>query len=163
MFVENTVRYADRALDTHEGAESPLLGLMATFVGTMTSFGSDTSRFSHRLSKKPRKTGVEMSDMSRMDSNGETEEIDPAKGITSKQLYHLAYRMAAKTYAKKPSQNLTKPRNQPGLAALRNKVAAKKAKGGRGYQITSATAHYVCDLAITGAKSEHNDLRGDLY
>lgn len=128
----------------------------------MTSLGSDTSRFSQRLKKQPRPIGVEMSEISRVKSNAESEEIDPAKGITSKQLYHLAYRMAAKTYAKEPRQNLSKPRDQPGLAAIRNRVAAKKAKGGRGYQITSATAHYVCDLAITGAKGEHIDLGNDL-
>ncbi|KAF2626779.1 glycosyltransferase family 1 protein [Macroventuria anomochaeta] len=136
---------------THEGAEGPFVGAVAAFGGLMASIGTDTTDYSHRLKKRPHNADIET--LSRVVSNGEPEEIDPEKGLTSKHFHHLAYRMAVKSYEEDPRRNFSKPRSHPGLTAIRNKVAAKKAKGGRGYQITSATAHYVCDLAVTGAKA----------
>lgn len=139
-------------LDTHEGAEAPFVGAVAAFGGLMTSLGTDTHDFSERLKKRPRGKDVEA--MSRILSNDEPSEVSLKKGITSKQFHHLAFRMAAKSYEENPAHNFRKPHIRPGLKVLRDKVAAKKAKGGRGYQITSATAHYACDLAATGAKGE---------
>ncbi|KAF9694720.1 hypothetical protein EKO04_007312 [Ascochyta lentis] len=136
---------------THEGAEGPFVGALAAFGGLMSSLGTDTTEFSQRLEKKPRNLDVES--LARIVSNDEPGEIDPKKGITSKQFHHLAYRMAVKSYEEDPSQNFRMPQSRPGITAIRAKVATKKAKGGRGYQITSATAHYVCDITATFAKA----------
>jgi sterol 3beta-glucosyltransferase len=135
---------------THEGAEGPLVGIIAAFGGLMASLGTDTAEFSQRLKKRPRGMDVEAT---RRPTSGEPDEISVEKGITSKHFHHLAYRMAAKSCDEDYTHNFEKPQSRPGLAALREKVAAKKAKGGRGYQITSATAHYIGDLAATGAKA----------
>ena len=62
--------------------------------------------------------------------------------------------MAKRSYEDDPAKNFTKPRANPGLVAVRRKVAEKKAQGGRGYQIASATTHYACDLAVTGTKGK---------
>ena len=97
---------------------------------------------------------MDIETLQRSASNDESDEVDLTKGITSKQFHHLAYRMAVKSYEDDPTQNFKKLRNRPGFAAIRTKVATKKAKGGRGYQITSVTTHYACDLAATGAKGE---------
>lgn len=139
-------------LDTHEGAEGPLVGAIAAFGGLMSSIGTDTSEFSQRLKKRSHTEDIET--LARTVTNGAEEQLDPKKGITSKQFQHLAYRMAKKSYEDDPVNNFTKPQNRPGLVAVRRKVAEKKAKGGRGYQIASATAHYVCDLTVTGAKGK---------
>ncbi|KAJ4985852.1 glycosyltransferase family 28 domain-containing protein [Stagonosporopsis vannaccii] len=136
---------------THEGAEGPMFGIAAAIGGLMSSIGIDTSEFSQRLKKQPHTEDIET--LARVVTNGAEEQLDPKKGITSKQFHHLAYRMAKKSYEEDPAKNFTKPQARPGLVALRRKVAEKKAKSGRGYQITSATAHYVCDLTITGAKA----------
>ncbi|KZM23991.1 transferase [Ascochyta rabiei] len=135
---------------THEGAEGPFVGALAAFGGLMASLSTDTAAFSQRLERKPRTMDVES--LERIVSN-ESGEIDPKKGLTSKQFHHLAYRMAVKSYEEDPARNFKKPRSRPGITAIRTKVAAKKAKGGRGYQITSATAHYICDVTATGAKA----------
>lgn len=138
--------------DTHEGAEGPMLGAIAALGGLVASIGTDTAEFSRRLKKRPRNVDIEASAQSA--SLGEADEIDPSKGFTSKQFYHLAYRMAVKSYEKDPIQNFRKPRSRPGIEAMRKAVAEKRAKGGRGYQITSATAHYAYDLAATGARGK---------
>lgn len=116
----------------------------------MSSIGTDTSEFSRRLEKRSHTEDVET--LARTVTNGAEEQFDPDKGATSKQFQHLAYRMAKKSYEEDPAKNFTKLQARPGLVAIRRKVAEKKAKGGRGYQITSATAHYVGDLTVTGAK-----------
>ena len=118
----------------------------------MTSFSTDTAEFSHRLKKKSHHEDVES--LARTVTNGAEENFDPKKGITSKQFHHLAYRMAKKSYEDDYAKNFTKPNATSGLVAVRRKVEERKAKGGRGFQITSATAHYVGDLAVTGAKGE---------
>jgi sterol 3beta-glucosyltransferase len=118
----------------------------------MTSFSTDTAEFSHLLKKKSHHEDVET--LARTVTNGAEENFDPKKGITSKQFHHLAYRMAKKSYEDDYAKNFTKPNASPGLVAVRRKVEERKAKGGRGFQITSATAHYVGDLAVTGAKGE---------
>ena len=143
--------------DTHEGAEGPLVGAVAAFGGLMASIGTDTTELLHRLRKRPRHVDVET--LQRSVSNDEPDDIDLTKGITSRQFHHLAYRMAVKSYEDDPNQNFSKPRNRPGITAIRTRVAAKKVKGGRGYQITSATTHYACDLATTAAKGELLQLR----
>jgi sterol 3beta-glucosyltransferase len=120
----------------------------------MSSFSTDTAEFSHRLKKKSHHEDVET--LARTVTNGAEENFDPKKGITSKQFHHLAYRMAKKSYEDDYAKNFTKPNATPGLVAVRRKVEERKAKGGRGFQITSATAHYVGDLAVTGAKGELN-------
>jgi sterol 3beta-glucosyltransferase len=142
---------ADRS-DTHEGAEGPLVGAIAAFGGFISSLGTDTAEFSQRLKRRPRSTDVEA--MTRSVTNGSQAEIDPKKEITSKQFYHLAYRMAAKSYDDDLNHNFRKPRSNSRLTAMREMVAAKKAKGGRAYQISSATAHYAGDLTATGARGE---------
>ncbi|KAF1362686.1 UDP-Glycosyltransferase/glycogen phosphorylase [Lizonia empirigonia] len=136
---------------THEGAEAPLVGAVAAFGGLMASFGTDTNEFSQRLKKRPQNAEVEA--MTRVASVEEPGEVDIKKGISSRQFHHLAHRMAAKSYEEDPTHNFKRPKNRPGLTAMRDKVAMKKANGGRMYQITSATAHYACDLAATGAKA----------
>lgn len=118
----------------------------------MASFGTDTNDFSQRLKKRPQNADVEA--MTRVASVEEPGEVDIKKGISSRQFHHLAHRMAAKSYEEDPTHNFKRPKNRTGLTAMRDKVATKKAKGGRVYQITSATAHYACDLAATGAKGE---------
>jgi sterol 3beta-glucosyltransferase len=139
-------------LDTHEGAEGPLVGAVAAFGGFVASLGTDTADFSLRLKRRPRNTDAEA--LTRLVSNDDQGEISLKKGITSKQFHHLAYRMAAKSYEDDFAHNFRKPRSRPAFAAMRERVAAKKAKGGRGFQVTSATAHYVCDLTATGAKGK---------
>jgi hypothetical protein len=138
--------------DTHEGAEGPMVGAVAAFGGLMAGLGTDTTEFSHRLKKKEDHASVEA--LARTVTNGEEEAFDPKKGITSKQFNHMAYRMAKKSYEEDPMKNFTKPRSSPNFIAIRRKVAEKKAGGGRGYQIASATSHFVCDLSVTGAKGE---------
>jgi hypothetical protein len=118
----------------------------------MTSFGTDTTEFSHRLKKKSHHEEIET--LARTVTNGAEEDFDPKKGITSKQFHHLAYRMAKKSCEDNFAENFTKPHATPGIVAIRRKVEEKKAKGGRGFQITSATVHYVGDLAATGAKCD---------
>lgn len=142
--------------DTHEGAEGPSVGVVAAFGGLMTSFSTDTAEFSHRLKKKSHHEDVET--LARTVTNGAEENFDPKKGITSKQFHHLAYRMAKKSYEDDYVKNFTKPNAAPALVAVRRKVEERKAKGGRGFQITSATAHYVGDLAVTGVKGELNPM-----
>jgi sterol 3beta-glucosyltransferase len=144
--------------DTHEGAEGPMVGAIAAFGGLMAGVGTATTEFSHRLEKRPHHTDVEA--LARIVTNGEEEVFDPKKGITSKQFNHMAYRMAKKSYEDDPDKNFTKPRTSPGLIAIRKKVADKKASGGRGYQITSATVNFVCDLSVTSAEGEYR--RADL-
>jgi sterol 3beta-glucosyltransferase len=139
-------------LDTHEGAEAPTVGAVAAFGGFVASLGTDTAEFSQRLKKRPHNTDAQA--LKRLVSDDDPGEVSLKKGITSKQYNHLAYRMAAKSYEEDWSHNFRKPRSRPAFAAMREKVAAKKSKGGRGYQIASATAHYVCDLAATGAKGK---------
>lgn len=138
--------------DTHEGAEGPMVGAVAAFGGLMSGIGTDTTEFSHRLKRRSHNTDVEA--LARTVTNGEEEAFDPKKGITSKQFNHMAYRIAKKSYEEDPIKNFTKPHTSPGLVAIRKKVAEKKARGGRAYQITSATAHFVCDVSVTGAKGE---------
>lgn len=116
----------------------------------MASIGTDTTDFSHRLKKQTHHEDVET--LARTVTNGAEEDFDPKKGISSKQFHHFAYRMAKKSIEDDPAKNFSKPQARPGLIAIRRKVEKTKAKGGRGYQITSATAHYVGDLAATGAK-----------
>jgi sterol 3beta-glucosyltransferase len=132
---------------------------MAAFGGLISSLGTNTADFSQRLKKRPRNTDAEA--LKRHVSKDDPGEVDLKKGITSKQFYHLAYRMAAKSYEEDLAHNLRKPRSRPTFTVIREKVAAKKAKGGRGYQVTSATAHYVCDLAATGAKGKPSKLIAD--
>jgi hypothetical protein len=127
---------------------------VAAFGGLVASIGTDTSEFASRLKKKPQPHDADPEALKRTVTIDEPEEVDTKKGISSKQFHHLAYRMAVKSYEEDPTQNFSKPRSRPGITAIRKKVAAKKAKGGRGYQVASATAHYVCDLATTGAKGE---------
>jgi hypothetical protein len=152
VFNECAVRFLLKDPDTHEGAEGPIVGAVAAFGGLMAGLGTDTTEFSHRLKKKENHMDVEA--LARTVTNGEEEAFDPKRGITSKQFNHMAYRMAKKSYEDDPMKNFTKPRTSPNLIAIRKKVAEKKAGGGRGYQITSATAHFVCDLSVTGAKGE---------
>jgi sterol 3beta-glucosyltransferase len=114
--------------------------------------GTDTADFSQRVKRRPRNTDVET--LERLVSNDDQGEISLKKGITSKQFNRLAYRMAAKSYEEDFAHNFRKPQSRPAFAAMREKVAAKKARDSRGYQVTSATAHYVCDLAATGAKGK---------
>jgi sterol 3beta-glucosyltransferase len=139
-------------LDTHEGAEGPLVGVIAAFGGFVTSLGIDTADFLQRLKKRPRNIDAEA--LERHVSNDDQGEISLKKGITSKQFHHLAYRMAAKSYEEDLAHNFRKPRSRHAFAAMREKVTAKKAKGGRGYQVAGATAHYVCDIAATSAKGK---------
>jgi hypothetical protein len=136
---------------THQGAEGPLVGAIAAFGGFMASIGTDTADFSQRLKKRPQSSDVEA--LKRVRTRDESDEISVEKGITSRQFHHLAYRMAAKSYEDEMTQNFEKPQSRPGLCAIRERVAAKRAKGGRGYQIACATANYVGDLALTGAKA----------
>lgn len=138
--------------DTHEGAEGPMVGTVAAFGGLMTGLGTDATEFSHRLKKKSHHIDIEA--LARTVTNGEEEELDPKKGITSKQFNHMAYRMAKKSCENDPMKNYSKPRTNPKLVAIRKKVAEKKARGGRGYQITSATVHFIFDVSATGAKGE---------
>ena len=69
----------------------------------------------------------------------------------------MAWRMAIKMFDDDNMRNFrdpppTKNRN---LAAMRARLAARKArKGGRAHQVVSATAHFVGDVAATGAKGE---------
>lgn len=116
----------------------------------MTSIGTDTRDFSHRLKKHPHNEDVEA--LARTVTNGTEEAFDPKKGITSKHLNHLAYRMAKKTYEDDPDKNLSKPEARSNIVAVRRKVQETKARGGRGYQIVSAATHYVGDLAVTVSK-----------
>ena len=135
---------------THEGAEGPFVGVVAAFGGLMASLGTDTGEFSQRLKKRPRETDADAEALRRVPT---VDEPDVEKGITSKHFHHLAYRMAEKSCDDDYTHNFEKPQNRPGISALREKIAARRARGGRGYQITSATAHYVGDLAATGAKT----------
>jgi hypothetical protein len=137
-------------IDTHEGAEAPLVGVVGAFGSLLSSISIDTAEFSRRLQRQPRNIYAKV--LQSDDTNDEANEIDPSKGITAKQFHHLAYRMAVKSYEDDPYQNLTKPRNRPAIAAVRTKVAVKQAKGGRVYQVANATMHYACDLATTGAR-----------
>lgn len=141
-------------LDTHEGAEGPITGAIAAFGGMMASFGTDATEFSQRLKRKQNHTDVEA--LARTVTNGEDEAFDTQKGITSKQLNHMAYRMAKKSYEDDPEKNFTKLRRNPNLVAIRKKVAEKKANGGRAYQIASATSHFICDISVTGAKGQQH-------
>jgi hypothetical protein len=136
---------------THEGAEGPLVGVVAAFGGLVSSIGTDTAEFSQRLKKRPHNKDVEAS--TRMLTSDKPDLVNVEKGITSTHFHHLAYRMAKKSCDGDYSHNFEKPQSRPGIVALREKVAERKAKGGRGYQISSATAHYVADLAATGAKA----------
>jgi sterol 3beta-glucosyltransferase len=146
-------------VDTHEGAEGPLVGAVAAFGGLVSSLGTDTAEFSQRLKNRPRSMDVEA--LQRHISRDDPGEVTLKKGITSKQFHHLAYRMAAKSYEEDPAHNFRKPRSRPAFTAMREKVAVKKAKGGRGYQVTSATAHYLGDLAATGAKGKPSNSIAD--
>lgn len=136
---------------------------MAAFGGLVASIGTDTSEFLSRLKKKPQPHDTDSEALTRTVTIDEPEEVDTKKGITSKQFHHLAYRMAVKSYEEDPAQNFSEPRSRPGVTAIRRKIAAKKAKGGRGYQIANATAHYVCDLATTGAKGELSKVVENTY
>lgn len=138
--------------DTHEGAEGPLVGVIAAFGGLMASIGTDTTDFVHRLKKQPHNEDMEV--LARTVTNGPDEAFDRKKGITSKHLKHLAYRMAKKTYEDDPEKNFSKPETSSGIVAIRRKVEEKKARGGRGYQVTSAVTHFVGDLAATLAKGK---------
>jgi hypothetical protein len=149
--VKNLRLLRHRHYYTHEGAEGPFVGAVAAFGGLLASLGTDTAVFSQRLEKRPLNTDVEALGGTR--SKDDSNDVSLEKGLSSKQFYHLAYRMAAKSYEDDMNHNLEKPQNRPGLTALRERVAARRAKGGRGYQITSATAHYIGDLAATGAKA----------
>jgi hypothetical protein len=64
----------------------------------------------------------------------------------------LAYRMAVKSFEDEMGRNFSKPRSHPAIAAMREKVQARKAKGGRAYQISTATVNYVGDVTATSAK-----------
>ncbi|KAI8931389.1 hypothetical protein NX059_011721 [Plenodomus lindquistii] len=136
---------------THEGAEEPIVGAVAAFGGLMSSIGTDTTEFSQRLKKKTHSDDIEAA--ARTVANNAEEELDLDSGITSKQFNHLAYRMASKSYEEDETRNFTRPQVRPGLETIRRKVAKAKVKGGRGYQITSATSHYAFDLAVSGAKA----------
>lgn len=121
----------------------------------ISSVGTATTEFSQRLKKRPVSEEVDdVEALARTVTNGTEEVVDPKKGITSRQFNHLAYRIAKKSYEEDPIKNFTRPQARPGLVAIRKKVAERKARGGRGFQITSATSHYVCDLAVAGAKGE---------
>jgi hypothetical protein len=135
---------------THEGAEGPFVGTVAAFGGFMASLGTDTAVFSQRLKKRPLNSDEEALRRTRSKDDSD---ISLEKGITSKQFHHLAYRMASKSCEDDITLNFEKPQSRPGLTALRERVAARRAKGGRGYQITSATTHYIGDLAATVTKA----------
>ncbi|RAR07338.1 glycosyltransferase family 1 protein [Stemphylium lycopersici] len=132
-------------------AEGPFVGAVAAFGGLMASLGTDTAEFSQRLKKRPRESDVEA--LKRTLTRDDADDASLEKGITSRQFHHLAYRMAAKSYEDDMIHNFEKPSSRPGLTALRDRVTAGRAKGGRGYQIVSATAHYIGDLTATGAKA----------
>ncbi|KAJ8118746.1 hypothetical protein OPT61_g357 [Boeremia exigua] len=136
---------------THEGAEAPFVGAIAAFGGFVSSVGTATTEFSNRLKKRSEREDIEA--LARIVTNGAEEELDRKKGITSKQFNHLAYRIAKKSCEEDPAKNFTKPQARPGLVAIRKKVAEKKARGGRGFQIASATSHYVCDLGAASAQA----------
>lgn len=117
----------------------------------MSQFGTDTREFSRRLKRQP--PPEDMETLTRAVTNGAEEIFDPKQGISNKQYQRMAYRMAKKTFEDEKGKNFTtRPKTSPGMAAIRRKIEERKAKGGRGYQITSATMHYVGDVAVTGAK-----------
>jgi sterol 3beta-glucosyltransferase len=147
------------SLDTHEGAEAPIVGTIAAISGLINGLATDTQDFSHRLKKRPRPSDVEApSSISSQAADDPT--ITPKSAtqppLSPHNLNNMAWRMAVKTFDDDNLRNLHEPPKNPNrsLAVLRSKIAKRKARGGRAYQIASATAHYVGDVAATGAKGE---------
>lgn len=139
--------------DVHEGAESPLIGAVATISGVIATIGTNTSDFSARLKRRPT-PGVPPTTKDKSRPDPKAEGPDRIKTLNPGQLESMAYRMAAKTYEDELHDNFKKPATSPMMVTIQARIAEKKAKRARAHQIISATAHYGGDLTKTGLKGK---------
>lgn len=165
--------------DTHEGAEGPIVGTIAAISGLFSGLATDTKDFSQRLKKRPKpssdpETALSPPPLTPPPANPPANNTTAAENtlsttppqtatdtdhppLSSEHFNNMAWRMAIKMFDDDNMRNFrdpppTKNRN---LAAMRARLAARKArKGGRAHQVVSATAHFVGDVAATGAKGE---------
>jgi sterol 3beta-glucosyltransferase len=148
-----------KPLDTHEGAEAPIVGTIAAISGLINGLATDTQDFSHRLKKRPRPSDIEAPSPTSSQTADDRTSIPKSSTkphMSPHNLNNMAWRMAVKTFDDDNLRNFHEPPKNPNrsLAILRAKIAKRKARGGRTYQIASATTHYVGDMAATGAKGE---------
>jgi hypothetical protein len=148
-----------KLLDTHEGAEAPIVGTIAAISGLISGLATDTQDFSHRLKKRPRPSDIEAPSspsVQTADDPTSTPKSSTKPPLSPHHLNNMAWRMAVKTFDDDNLRNFHEPPKNPNrnLAILRAKIAKRKARGGHAYQIASATAHYVGDVAATGTKGE---------
>jgi hypothetical protein len=148
-----------KLLDTHEGAEAPIVGTIAAISGLISGLATDTQDFSHRLKKRPRPSDIEAPSspsVQTADDPTSTPKSSTKPPLSPHHLNNMAWRMAVKTFDDDNLRNFHEPPKNPNrnLAIMREKIAKRKARGGRAYQIASATAHYVGDVAATSAKGE---------
>ncbi|KAF2129493.1 glycosyltransferase family 1 protein [Dothidotthia symphoricarpi CBS 119687] len=137
----------------YEGAEGPSIGAVAAVSGLFSSIGTNTTDFSRRLQRRP---GPGTPQKMIVNNHIRTDETDGQyhnEGLSTEQMENVAWRMATKSHEKDLTRNLEKPARNERLTHVRNKVLVRKVKGGRAYQVTSATAHYAGDLTKTGLKA----------
>ncbi|KAF2025017.1 UDP-Glycosyltransferase/glycogen phosphorylase [Setomelanomma holmii] len=136
----------------HEGAESPGIGAIAAISGLFAGIGTDTTTYSERLKRRPTAEDQVLDGKASLEA-GTADEPPERKVRRPKHLENMAWRMAVKTYEGNLYDNLDKPHTNPKIAKLHSRIAAKKAKHGRAYQLVSATGHYAGDLSRTGLKT----------
>jgi sterol 3beta-glucosyltransferase len=154
-----------KPLDTHEGAEGPIVGTIAAISGLFSGLATDTQDFSHRLKKRPKPSDPETAPAppsSTPPADSPTNNSTPKNNhpseppLSSHNFNNMAWRMASKTFDDDHARNLhdPPPTKNLSIASMRARLAARRARGGRAHQVVSATAHYACDVTATGAKGE---------
>ncbi|KAG7423269.1 Sterol 3-beta-glucosyltransferase UGT80A2 [Fusarium oxysporum f. sp. raphani] len=146
-----------------EGAEDPMIGVMAAASGFVAALGTATSDYSQRLKNRAPSRPPERHLSSKRHFTP-TEEQQAHKGIlrpvigpatlTPMEMENIAMKMATKSLRN----------SDPAIAAskiapsIRNRHKAswrahEEGKNGRAYYVTRATGKYACDLAKAGAKA----------
>ncbi|KAI7767327.1 hypothetical protein LZL87_014017 [Fusarium oxysporum] len=146
-----------------EGAEDPMIGVIAAVSGFVATLGTATSDYSQRL-KNPAPSRPLKRRLSSKRHFTPTEAYQAHEGIlrpvvgpatlTPMEMGNIAIKMATKSLRN----------SDPAIAAskiapsIRNRHKAswrahEEGKNGRAYYVTRATGKYACDLAKAGAKA----------
>lgn len=141
----------------HEGAESPAVGAVAALSNYVQTLVTDTSEFKARLKKKEDTPADTKTERTRKHHHRKHEdEENQLKRLSSAQLESIAWRMALRTYEDDLRNNFEKPKRNPRLAQIHDRIIAKKGNRGRPHQIMSATAHYAGDITKTSLQAPVN-------
>ncbi|CRK36045.1 hypothetical protein BN1708_006903 [Verticillium longisporum] len=178
---ENLIQSHDIKLLRHklwyidEGAEHPIIGVVAATAGFFTALGVATSDYTRRLKARPNVLSGKVTaslntapappppaigdaektnDDPAPPSTGDAATSDNIGTVSQAQMEAFAHRMATKTLRKDDSVTATDPRALTSHEKRKASWAAREeGKYGRAFYVTRATGRYVANLTKIGLKA----------